>query len=161
MRSRSHERPPRKPAAIRRHSASGSWRAQRSAAIATRRSPTSKRSSPHPGETDPQLPEDVRAGIAELKQRYVSADHVVPGGANEALIEELGLVDYLARRFAITGTPDECKIQFQALADLGVECVFLNGAMRNEERMITSVAERVGVAFQASVAGLAETSATV
>ena len=56
-------------------------------------------------------------------------------------------------------TPDECKIQFQALADLGVECVFLNGAMRNEERMITAVAEQVGVAFQASVVDVADTSA--
>jgi 5,10-methylenetetrahydromethanopterin reductase len=112
-------------------------------------------------ETDPQLPEDVREGIAELKQRYVTAEHVVPGGANEALIEELGLVGYLARRFAITGTPDECRVQFQALADLGVECVFLNGAMRNEERMITAVAERVGTAFQPSDPARAETSTTL
>jgi hypothetical protein len=63
------------------------------------------------------------------------------------LIEELGLVDYLAGRFAITGTAAECRVQFQAIADLGVDCVFLNGAMRNEERMIVAVAEQVGVNY--------------
>jgi 5,10-methylenetetrahydromethanopterin reductase len=93
------------------------------------------------------LSDEHRLAIAELKGRYVEADHVVPGGANEALIEELGLVDYLAGRFAITGTAGECRVQLQAIADLGVDCVFLNGAMRNEERMIVAMADQVGVHF--------------
>jgi 5,10-methylenetetrahydromethanopterin reductase len=96
---------------------------------------------------EPDLPEDHRLAVAELKARYVEADHVVPGGANELLIEQLGLVDYLAGRFAVTGTADECRAQFQAMADLGVDCVFLNGAMRNEERMIVAMAEQVGVRY--------------
>jgi 5,10-methylenetetrahydromethanopterin reductase len=96
---------------------------------------------------EPGLSEEHRLAIAELKSRYVEADHVVPGGTNEALIEELGLVDYLAGRFAITGTAGECRVQLQAIADLGVDCVFLNGAMRNEERMIVAVAEQVGVNY--------------
>jgi 5,10-methylenetetrahydromethanopterin reductase len=96
---------------------------------------------------DPGLPEDLRPAVAELKKRYVEADHVVPGGANDALIEELGLVDYLASRFAIAGSAPQCRNQLQELADLGVDCVFLNGAMRNEERMIVAVAEKVGVSF--------------
>ncbi|MFD0067010.1 LLM class flavin-dependent oxidoreductase [Streptomyces sp. NPDC056690] len=108
-------------------------------------------------ERDPDLGEDLRPALAELKNRYVEADHVVPGGANDALIDELGLVDYLAGRFAITGTPKECRDQLQELADLGVDCVFLNGAMRNEERMIVSMADRVGVSFQAK-ADLAESA---
>jgi 5,10-methylenetetrahydromethanopterin reductase len=96
---------------------------------------------------EPGLPDEHRLAVAELKARYVEADHVVPGGANEALIEELALVDYLAGRFAITGTAAECRAQFQAIADLGVDCVFLNGAMRNEERMIVAMAEQVGVRY--------------
>ena len=97
---------------------------------------------------DPDLSDEVRSAVSELKRRYVEADHVVPGGANDALVDELGLLDYLAARFAITGTADDCRRQFQELADLGVDCVFLNGAMRNEERMIVSVAEKVGVSFE-------------
>jgi 5,10-methylenetetrahydromethanopterin reductase len=97
---------------------------------------------------DPDLTDDLRAAIVELKRRYVEADHVVPGGANEALISELGLVDYLANRFAITGTAEECRRTLQDLADLGVDCLFINGAMRNEERMIVSIAEQVGVVFK-------------
>jgi 5,10-methylenetetrahydromethanopterin reductase len=96
---------------------------------------------------DADLDADLRAAVRELKRRYVEADHVVPGGANDALIDELGLLDYLARRFAICGTPDECRLQLQELADLGIECVFLNGAMRNEERMIVSIAEKVGLDY--------------
>jgi 5,10-methylenetetrahydromethanopterin reductase len=97
---------------------------------------------------DPDLSDEVRSAVSELKRRYVEADHVVPGGANDALVDELGLLDYLAARFAITGTADDCRRQLQELADLGVDCVFLNGAMRNEERMIVSVAEKVGVSFE-------------
>lgn len=100
-------------------------------------------------EDDPDLSDDLRPAVAELKKRYVEADHVVPGGANETLIEELGLVDYLAGRFAIAGTAAQCRHQLQELADAGVDCVFLNGAMRNEERMIVSMAEKVGASFHA------------
>jgi 5,10-methylenetetrahydromethanopterin reductase len=96
---------------------------------------------------DPDVSDDLRPAIAELRKRYVEADHVVPGGANDALIDELGLTGYLAGRFAIAGSAEECKRQLQELADLGVDCVFLNGAMRNEERMIVTVAEKVGVSF--------------
>jgi alkanesulfonate monooxygenase SsuD/methylene tetrahydromethanopterin reductase-like flavin-dependent oxidoreductase (luciferase family) len=98
-------------------------------------------------ERDPDLTDELRLAVSELKRRYVEADHVVPGGANDRLIEELGLVDYLTGRYAITGTADDCRRQLQKLADLGVACVFLNGAMRNEERMIASMAE-VGVSFE-------------
>jgi 5,10-methylenetetrahydromethanopterin reductase len=100
-------------------------------------------------EHDPDLSDDLRPAATELKKRYVEADHVVPGGANDTLIEELGLVDYLAGRFAIAGTAAQCRHQLQELADAGVDCVFLNGAMRNEERMIVSMAEKVGVSFHA------------
>jgi 5,10-methylenetetrahydromethanopterin reductase len=98
--------------------------------------------------TDADLTTDLREAISELKLRYIEADHVVPGGGNEALIDELGLVDYLAGRFAITGTASECRRKMQDLANLGVDCLFINGAMRNEERMIVSIAEQVGVAFE-------------
>jgi 5,10-methylenetetrahydromethanopterin reductase len=101
-------------------------------------------------EDDPDLSDDLRPSVTELKKRYVEADHVVPGGANDTLIEELGLVDYLAGRFAIAGTAAQCRHQLQELADAGVDCVFLNGAMRNEERMIVSIAEKVGVSFHPS-----------
>jgi 5,10-methylenetetrahydromethanopterin reductase len=96
---------------------------------------------------DPDLSDDLRPAIAELKRRYVEADHVVPGGANDALIDSLGLTGYLASRFAIAGSAEQCRTQLQGLADLGVDCVFLNGAMRNEECMIVTMAEKVGVSF--------------
>jgi 5,10-methylenetetrahydromethanopterin reductase len=101
-------------------------------------------------ENDPDLDDDLRSALSELKARYVYKDHVVPGGANDQLVEELGLVDYLAGRFSISGTPVDCRNQFQQLADAGVDCVFLNGAIKDDEGMITSVAEKVGVRFERS-----------
>ena len=73
--------------------------------------------------------------------------HRVTAAITRDSVEELGLVDYLAGRFAIAGTAAQCRHQLQELADAGVDCVFLNGAMRNEERMIVSMAEKVGVSF--------------
>ena len=102
---------------------------------------------------DPDLPEGLRPSVKELKARYVERDHVVPGGANDALIEQLGLTDYLASRFAIYGTPAQCRTQLQELADAGVDCLFLNGAIRDEETMIVSVAEKVGLQFTPSMGG--------
>ena len=38
----------------------------------------------------------------------------VNGAADAALVHELGLFDYLARRFAVYGTPEECGVQMAA-----------------------------------------------
>jgi 5,10-methylenetetrahydromethanopterin reductase len=54
------------------------------------------------------IPPDLLAKVKRLGERYTFADHVAPRSGNGQLIEELGLVDYLADRFAIVGTPAEC-----------------------------------------------------
>lgn len=53
------------------------------------------------------VPSELHNAVAELKQRYSTR----PGADDAALVDELGLFDYLARRFAIYGTPDECHTQ--------------------------------------------------
>jgi 5,10-methylenetetrahydromethanopterin reductase len=51
------------------------------------------------------LPDEYREKIAELQRRYDSSAHATPGraGHNAELVEELGLVDFLARRSVIAG----------------------------------------------------------
>ncbi len=58
------------------------------------------------------LPEQYAHRIRELKQRYDSTAHATPGraDANARLVEELGLVDFLARRSVIAG-PVERRIE--------------------------------------------------
>lgn len=58
-----------------------------------------------------QIPPALEPTFREVMGRYRFDQHQVPGGANVQLIQELGLVDYLAERMTISGTPDDCRAQ--------------------------------------------------
>lgn len=65
----------------------------------------------------PQLMEPFR----RLRASYRVEGHFIPGATSNArIVEELGLRDYLAGRFAIAGTPTECAERIHELAQLGV-----------------------------------------
>jgi 5,10-methylenetetrahydromethanopterin reductase len=74
---------------------------------------------------DPQargVPEPLHSGLAELRNRYSTR----PGEADAALIDELGLFDYLSGRFAVYGTPTECHDQLAAAREAGVERIMFS-----------------------------------
>jgi len=62
------------------------------------------------------VPAEHRAALLELRRRYSPR----PGEADAALVTELGLFDYLSRRLAICGTPEECLAQVRAAQAAGV-----------------------------------------
>jgi alkanesulfonate monooxygenase SsuD/methylene tetrahydromethanopterin reductase-like flavin-dependent oxidoreductase (luciferase family) len=62
------------------------------------------------------VPAEHRAALQELRRRYSTR----PSEADAALVTELGLFDYLSRRLAICGTPDECLTQVRAARAAGV-----------------------------------------
>ena len=62
------------------------------------------------------VPAEHRAALLELR-RYSSTR---PGDADAALVSELGLFDYLSRRLAICGTPEECLAQVRTARAAGV-----------------------------------------
>lgn len=62
------------------------------------------------------VPAAYRAALQELRRRYSTR----PGDADAALVAELGLFDYLSRRLAVCGTPDECLAQVRAAQAAGV-----------------------------------------
>ena len=62
------------------------------------------------------VPAEHRAALRELRRRYSTR----PGDADAALVAELGLFDYLSRRLAVCGTPDECLAQVRAAQAAGV-----------------------------------------
>ena len=68
------------------------------------------------------VPAELHGPIAELKRRYSTR----PGAADAALVDELGLFEYLARRFAIYGTPDECRAQALAAKAAGLRRVMFS-----------------------------------
>ena len=54
------------------------------------------------------IPAQLMGKVVELGRRYNSDQHDKPDSVNRELIMELGLLDYLADRFSIAGTPTEC-----------------------------------------------------
>jgi 5,10-methylenetetrahydromethanopterin reductase len=65
------------------------------------------------------VPAQYREPLLELRRRYSTR----PGDADAALVRELGLFDYLARRLAVCGTPVECLAQVRAAQAAGARRV--------------------------------------
>ena len=50
-----------------------------------------------------------RDAVVALGERYRPEEHSKPDSSNRGLIRELGLLDYLAERFAIAGTVERLR----------------------------------------------------
>jgi 5,10-methylenetetrahydromethanopterin reductase len=74
------------------------------------------------------VPEEFHAPIRTLRQRYSTR----PGDADAALVAELGLYDYLAARFAICGTPDDCRAQLLRAKAAGLERVMFTVSVASD-----------------------------
>ena len=69
------------------------------------------------------IPADLLPAVEEMERRYDATQHVVVGGANAKLLEELGLVDFMVGLTAITGTPAEVETHVDQLEARGISCV--------------------------------------
>lgn len=68
-----------------------------------------------------RVPDEYEAPIRELVDGYVSEWGTDDGRAHNAdLVERLGLTEYLARRYAIAGTPEECLSRIDELEETGL-----------------------------------------
>ncbi len=73
-----------------------------------------------------QVPEELREQIAILQREYVPVEHEQLGRTRNAVLsDELGLTDYLADRFAVVGTPDECREKVRAIEASGVDMLLV------------------------------------
>jgi len=68
------------------------------------------------------IPEELLESFRKLRAAYEVEGHFVPGrgSVNARLVEELGLRDYLAERFAVAGSPADCAERIHELAERGV-----------------------------------------
>lgn len=71
---------------------------------------------------DKDVPVQLREPLRTLQERYDSRHHASPATAehNARLVEELGLVDFLADRSVIAGPPERCLERIGELAGMGV-----------------------------------------
>ncbi len=74
------------------------------------------------------VPRSLHGAVAGLKRRYRTR----PGDADAALVDELGLFDYLSRRFAIYGTPAQCRDQILAARAAGVERIMFTVSLASD-----------------------------
>ena len=74
------------------------------------------------------VPEALHEPIRELRRRYSTR----PGDADAALVDELGLFDYLAGRFAILGTPAQCLEQLLAAHAAGLRRVMFTVSVASD-----------------------------
>ncbi len=74
------------------------------------------------------VPEALHEPILELRRGSWSR----PGDADAALVDELGLFDYLAGRFAILGTPSECLEQLLAAHAAGLRRVMFTVSVASD-----------------------------
>lgn len=66
--------------------------------------------------------------LERIHREYNYLEHLSPGGsgANARLVGESGVEDYLADRYAIVGTPDECMARLAQLRSWGISKIWLN-----------------------------------
>jgi 5,10-methylenetetrahydromethanopterin reductase len=89
------------------------------------------------------VPDEMVAAIERVQRGYVPAAHEYIGGPNAALVEEPTLLDYLARRFAVVGTPDACVQRLREIASAGITNMLFTGFVRDRPRLIRALGEDV------------------
>src|SRR5262245_30444839 len=94
------------------------------------------------------IPPDLLQKVKILGQRYAFSTHTLPGSPNNRLIEELGLVDYLADRFAAVGTPEDCIKKIRAAVDAGARQFWMSVHFDDKERFLRDWAAKVAPAFR-------------
>jgi 5,10-methylenetetrahydromethanopterin reductase len=94
------------------------------------------------------VPPDLLPRVRALGERYTYTDHVQPGSGNARLIEELGLVDYLADRFAVAGTPADCIRTLERAVEAGARRFWISVHFDDKLRFIRDWAARVAPAFR-------------
>jgi 5,10-methylenetetrahydromethanopterin reductase len=95
------------------------------------------------------VPEEHRQSLAILQERYDSRHHATPetAGANAELVEELGLVDFLAGRSVIAGTPEHCVRRIRHVAEGGATNLIVSQFVNDPFDFMRTFADDIAPAF--------------
>jgi 5,10-methylenetetrahydromethanopterin reductase len=94
------------------------------------------------------IPDHLLDNVKRLGERYNSEQHDKPDSANRELIKDLGLLDYLADRFSIAGTPDDCITKLESAIDAGARQFWMSIHFNDKVRFMRKWARRVMPAFR-------------
>jgi 5,10-methylenetetrahydromethanopterin reductase len=94
------------------------------------------------------IPPELLDKVRELGARYHFDQHSKPNSANRQLIAELGLVDYLADRFAVAGTADDCIRKLEQAVAAGARQFGMSVHFDDKARFMRDWSSRVMPAFR-------------
>ncbi|NQW22429.1 MAG: LLM class flavin-dependent oxidoreductase [SAR202 cluster bacterium] len=90
------------------------------------------------------VPEELQEAVKVLQGEYEPSEHEQLGETrNAALSDELGLTDFLADRFAVAGTPDECLEKVRIIRDAGVDNLLILAISSQTNDLIRRFGEQV------------------
>lgn len=90
------------------------------------------------------VPEELHEAVLTLHHEYRAAEHEQVGRTrNAALTDELGLTDYFADRFAVAGTPDDCREKTLSIFSEGVDALLITAIGPSPEGIIRRFGEEV------------------
>jgi alkanesulfonate monooxygenase SsuD/methylene tetrahydromethanopterin reductase-like flavin-dependent oxidoreductase (luciferase family) len=90
------------------------------------------------------VPEELQESVMALQGEYVFSEHEQLGETrNAALSDELGLTDFLADRFAVAGTPDECLEKVRIIQDAGVDNLLILAISSDSDNIIRRFGQEV------------------
>ncbi|MBI3301134.1 MAG: LLM class flavin-dependent oxidoreductase, partial [Deltaproteobacteria bacterium] len=92
-----------------------------------------------------QVPPEFWEPIEKLKAAYRPHEHEQLGAdrLHARLVDELGLKAYLAERFAIAGTPEDCIRQIERTVAAGATKIFLGPITGNPAKVLQTFAQRI------------------
>lgn len=82
------------------------------------------------------IPPELHGPIVALGERYRSDQHDQPDSKNRELIMELGLLDYLAERFAVAGTAEDCVAKLDGAIEAGARQFWMSIHFDDKERFL-------------------------
>ena len=94
------------------------------------------------------IPEHLMQKVKTLGSRYNPAQHDKPDSSNRELIKELGLLEYLAERFAIAGTPRDCIAKLEAAIAAGAHQFWMSIHFDDKARFMRDWARDIMPAFR-------------
>ena len=94
------------------------------------------------------IPEELMSRVSELGRRYNSDQHDKPDSANRELAKELGLLDYLADRFSVAGSPKQCVDKLERAIDAGARQFWMSVHLDDKIKFMKSWSSKVMTAFK-------------
>lgn len=90
------------------------------------------------------VPEELHEAMMAIQGEYVPAEHEQVGDTrNAAISDEFGVTDYLADRFAVVGTPEECRAKVSQIASSGVDVLQIMAVSHEPSDIIRRFGEEV------------------